>query len=531
MKKLLPYLLLPLLLLFCWSPVFAQDLPVLNYQTHVQNDGWQEILEAGEMSGTTGRSLRLEGIKIYLDNSGYDLGISYQTHIQNIGWEENSTRWKTNGEMSGTEGLSYRLEAIQIRLTGSDAELFDIYYQVHAQNFGWMNWAKNGDSSGTAGYSYRLEGIRIVIVPKGESPPVTNIDQNKAFLERPTVSGNLLLHDSTDLFNKYALGLDSVVLTNEGITLDSSAIFGVYTSVEMKTSPFNKMVCSWNVTTPENSLIQLEARVYTSSGWSNWLSWGQWGSNIQRLSGTGITSDAIAYVDVDTLQVKNGLTASQLQYRVVLVSPRAGVTPTVSLVSAAIRNTSATINKTYTDSPDLSNLPILAVPQLSQMLRDPSIADSICSPTSMAMILNYYGYSVSPETAAWAIYDYAYRDFGNWPFNTAYAGSLGYQAYVDYSTIEGLKREIAAGHPVAVAVAYKNSSSAYGNLPIIDGAPISSTFGHLIVVCGFTTINGVEYVVINDPAASFNAGVRVNYRLDQFSSAWGQSGNIAYIVK
>jgi len=49
--------------------------------------------------------------------------------------------------------------------------LFDVYYQVHAQNVGWMGWAKNGDSSGTAGFGYRLEGIRIQIVPKGSSAP------------------------------------------------------------------------------------------------------------------------------------------------------------------------------------------------------------------------------------------------------------------------------------------------------------------------------------------------------------------------
>lgn len=100
-----------------------------------------------------------------MDTQGYDLGINYQTHIQNIGWEADTERgWKSNGSMSGTEGLSYRLEAIQIKLTGIDAEKFDIYYRVHAQNVGWMGWAKNGDSAGAAGYGYRLEGIEIQIV-------------------------------------------------------------------------------------------------------------------------------------------------------------------------------------------------------------------------------------------------------------------------------------------------------------------------------------------------------------------------------
>ena len=103
-------------------------------------------------------------------------------------------------------------------------------------------------------------------------------------------------------------------------------------------------------------------------------------------------------------------------------------------------------------------------------------------------------------------------------------------AYVDYSTIEGLKREIYNGHPVAVSVKYKNSVEVKASLPVVDGAPIESTNGHLIVVCGFTNENGTEYIIINDSAASSNEGVRVKYKLDQFEAAWARSGNIAYII-
>ena len=68
--------------------------------------------------------------------------------------------------MSGTSGLGYRLEAMQIRLTGEMANHYDVYYRVHAQNFGWLGWAKNGEESGTAGYGYRLEAMQIVLVDK-----------------------------------------------------------------------------------------------------------------------------------------------------------------------------------------------------------------------------------------------------------------------------------------------------------------------------------------------------------------------------
>ena len=47
---------------------------------------------------------------------------------------------------------------------------YDVYYRVHAQNFGWLGWAKNGEQAGTAGYAYRLEGIEILVLPKGQTP-------------------------------------------------------------------------------------------------------------------------------------------------------------------------------------------------------------------------------------------------------------------------------------------------------------------------------------------------------------------------
>lgn len=131
------------------------------YSTHVQNVGWQAKVADGKMSGTEGRSLRLEGITIESGIEG--VGIEYATHVQNIGWQD----FVSNGKMSGTEGKSYRLEAIRIQLTGENADKYDVVYRVHAQNVGWMGYAMNGESSGTAGYGYRLEGIEIQIVKKG----------------------------------------------------------------------------------------------------------------------------------------------------------------------------------------------------------------------------------------------------------------------------------------------------------------------------------------------------------------------------
>ena len=151
----------------------------ITYSTHVQNVGWQTPVQEGQVSGTSGRSLRLEGLKVNItNNTGYGGGIKYATHVQNIGWQStvNITTpgvavAETAGGLSGTEGLSLRLEAMTLELTGELAKHYDIYYRVHAQDVGWMGWAKNGARAGTAGSSLRLEALQIVLMDKGDPAP------------------------------------------------------------------------------------------------------------------------------------------------------------------------------------------------------------------------------------------------------------------------------------------------------------------------------------------------------------------------
>ena len=155
------------------NAMYAKPLSV-KYQSHVQKIGWQGNVSDGNVSGTSGRSLRLEGVKISLDNKPCSGDIRYVTHVQTYGWQgdlNNVNTWRRNGEMSGTSGQSKRLEAICIKLTGEMAKNYDVYYRVHAQRYGWLSWAKNGEQSGTAGFGFRLEALQIVLVKKGSAAP------------------------------------------------------------------------------------------------------------------------------------------------------------------------------------------------------------------------------------------------------------------------------------------------------------------------------------------------------------------------
>lgn len=145
----------------------------VEYQSHVQDIGWQSAVKDGEVGGTTGQAKQMEAIAIALKANEFDGTILFKTHIQDIGWESD---WKTSGEISGTTGQGKRVEAIQIQLTGTMNERFDVYYRTHCEEVGWTGWAKDGESCGTAGYGYRMEAIQILLYPKGNSAPGSNVN-------------------------------------------------------------------------------------------------------------------------------------------------------------------------------------------------------------------------------------------------------------------------------------------------------------------------------------------------------------------
>src|SRR5690606_14353041 len=102
--------------------------------------------------------------------------------------------------------------------------------------------------------------------------------------------------------------------------------------------------------------------------------------------------DALAKVATDELIVigSSGETADKFQFRVILHGPdgQAGTeetNPKVLLMAATIRNTleGQAIPAAYDEEgPDLTKMDKdLDVPMYSQMIRDPKISNSICSPT------------------------------------------------------------------------------------------------------------------------------------------------------
>jgi len=157
--------------------------PTILYQSHVQGVSWQTEVSNGATAGTTGRSLRLEALKVAI--AGVSGGVQYKAHVQNVGWQA----WQLDGAVAGTVGSGLRLEAIQVQLTGDVASSYDVYYRVHVSGIGWMAWAKDGETAGTVGLGGRVEAVQMVLVKKGSAAPSSS-DQKVSYpsVEKPTVT-------------------------------------------------------------------------------------------------------------------------------------------------------------------------------------------------------------------------------------------------------------------------------------------------------------------------------------------------------
>lgn len=287
---------------------------------------------------------------------------------------------------------------------------------------------------------------------------------------------------------------------------------------------FNRAIASWNASTPAGTWVQVELRAYTpaENHWTKYYNLGIWASGaatIKRHSveGQGNVDGTVA---TDTLVLAGAAVYSRYQYRLTLFTTDTRVTSRVRLVSVATSNSAKEPAGLNLASDRQAWGRDLDVPKRSQMIY-PNGGEVWCSPTSTSMVLAYWGHGVTVPRAAAATYDYVYEGNGNWPFNTAWAGAYGLDAYVTrMSTMAQVEEWISAGVPVIISLGFNRGE--------LDGAPIPSSNGHIIVVRGFTRSGNV---IVNDPAAASDSAVRIIYKRAQLERLWlKHSGGTVYLV-
>jgi len=173
--------------------------------------------------------------------------------------------------------------------------------------------------------------------------------------------------------------------------------------------------------------------------------------------------------------------------------------------------------------PDLRLAPGVAarldVPALSQLQADAALAPRICSPTSVAMVLGYWGREATPAALAAEVFHPALEIYGVWPAAVRAAAARGIAGYLlrfpDWSAARWC---LERGIPIVASVRY-----AAGEL---TGAAIGATPGHLVVLIG---LEG-DAVLVNDPAAPTAASVPRRYRADEFGKVWLARGGVGYVL-
>jgi hypothetical protein len=161
----------------------------------------------------------------------------------------------------------------------------------------------------------------------------------------------------------------------------------------------------------------------------------------------------------------------------------------------------------------------LEVPAHSQMDADPAIARRICSPTCVAMVLDFWRRPVTLDTLAADMFNPATDLYGVWPAAIVAASRRGLAGYVlrfpDWASAAWCLRR---GLPIIASVRY-----AAGEL---TGAAVPQTPGHLLTLTGW---QGDE-VLVNDPGAPDAASVAHRYRLDEFARVWLERTGVGYVI-
>lgn len=161
----------------------------------------------------------------------------------------------------------------------------------------------------------------------------------------------------------------------------------------------------------------------------------------------------------------------------------------------------------------------LDVPRLSQMAAGGPLAARICSPTSVAMVLAYWGVRADLAGLAAEMFHPTLDLYGVWPAAIAAAarhGVLGYLLrFPDWASAAWC---LGRGLPLIASVRY-----AAGEL---TGAAMAETSGHLVVLTGWEN----DEVLVNDPAARSAAGVPRRYRLDELARVWLERSGVGYVL-
>jgi len=285
---------------------------------------------------------------------------------------------------------------------------------------------------------------------------------------------------------------------------------------------WDELVVSWNVDAAQAVVLKIQARAVYPGHSTRFYTLGIWSGAAAERHRMSVRdqNDDEGEVRTDTLALK--VPCDRVQIRLILNGNQGISKVPAKLLGLCLADTR------HEPAPLPPNRAAwgksIAVPERTQ-LDYPQGEQSWCSPVSTSMILAWWAGQLQrpeldrpiPRVAA-EVEDPHWPGTGNWPFNTAYAGSFpGMRAYVSrFSDISELEDWIASDIPVALSVAY----AALKGVPPRAGAD-----GHLVVCVGFTREGDV---LVNDPGT--RRQIRRTVPRANIVKAWACSHNTVYLI-
>jgi len=302
----------------------------------------------------------------------------------------------------------------------------------------------------------------------------------------------------------YENEVENLVISGDYLKLAQNCTEGYLVTPVIDVSEFTEISPSWNSKTNKENSVELLIRLKIVEDWTQYISYGIWSTDGNNIGIKEDQSNELVKVTTDRIFVNNNKFADAVQIKVIF----RGNNPILKLIAFS---TDAGVEEEIEG--DYLKI-INDVPMISQLASGHKDSHSICSPTSLTMALKYHGIKVELEDVTKGTFDTGSELYGNWPQNVAYAGEQGMRAYTKKCvSINTVKNLIAHNIPVVASVVSKDKEA-------LDGAISAFPSGHLMVVVGFQMIDGIEYIVVNDPAANSDEGVRKNYKLDQWIKVW-----------
>jgi hypothetical protein len=285
-----------------------------------------------------------------------------------------------------------------------------------------------------------------------------------------------------------------------------------------RVSPFTQLILSWNAYRPIHGhyTFWVQGRDVQTGAWSSWHKMMSWGPSLQ----CSYLSDADTIAQHHHVRFEACTGKKMNGFRVKVTAHNGANLHTLHALTIAYADLTNFTPEDATSYNALPSVRIKKVPKRSQFALQHPEKHRLCSPTSCAILVEYFSRErCNMHSLAHAVFDAGLDTYGSWPFNMAHAFELCQGTHwwrvVRLNSFKQLHAMLEYNYPVAVSVR--------GSL---RGAPKSYDNGHLMVVIGYDA--ATHMVICHDPACAYDKGTIRKYALDDFLRAWEKSHRLAY---